>query len=322
MPRTSLCRAAVVLLTLVVAACAEDADPDSSPEGSTPASTTLVLATTADTTAPKPPTSSSPSTTNAAPELADTIAVAELGYPRDLLDRGRVNIVITRDGDEPWVLVEHQLRTEGFTPAPAEERRIVIPGNGQRVAIQALFGDPVDCDAPTPLAASLAVRYTFGDDVGVREGTIQLDETSTLAEIRSRYCTARQVFADNDVTLGEPILDGETFSVDLGIVRRTGDAELAVHAVQGTVLFGVETPHQQGAPERTLASGVGELVLPLTFDVNRCDPHAVAETTRKKGLTLWVAVDGATPQPVDVDISAIDDELEEILERCKARTGQ
>src|SRR5690606_20078099 len=109
---------------------------------------------------------------------------------------------------------------------------------------------------------------------------------------------------------------------DVTIGRRAGDAELTIHAVQGTVLFGAETPYEQGAPERTLAALADELVLPLTFDVNRCDPHAVAETTKKKGLTLWVAVDGATPQPVDVDIAPIDDDLEEILNRCKTRTGQ
>lgn len=254
--------------------------------------------------------------------LPATTAVAELGYPRDLLDRGRVNVVVTRDDDVPFVLLDHQLRIEGFAPAPPEERRVVIPGNGQRVAIQGRFGEVVDCEAPTPLAASLGVRFLLGDDPTVHEGAIELDDTTTLAAIRARFCTARRVLAENDVVLGTPVLDGETFTLDLTVTRRTGDAELVLHAIEGTVLFGVESPFEQGAPQRTLAPGVAELVVPLTFDVNRCDPHAVAETTKKAGLTLWISVDGEAPQPVDVDIVRIEDDLEVILERCKARAGQ
>lgn len=255
-------------------------------------------------------------------DLPEIAAAAELGYPRDLLDRGRVNVVVTRDGDEPFVVLDHQLRIGGFEPVAVEERRIVIPGNGQRVAIQGIFGEVSDCESPTPPSAALAIHYMLGDDPTVHEGAIELDDTETLAEIRARFCTARRVLAENDIALGDPTLDGETFTIDVTITRRAGSAELAVHAIQDTVLFGVESPYEQGAPERTLSPGVSALVLPLTFDVNRCDPHAVAETTKMKGLTLWVAVDGAMPQPVDVDIAPIDDELEEILNRCTTRTGE
>jgi hypothetical protein len=299
---------ALALLAVLPAACADD--------GGSAAPTVRE---------PSDVATSPPSTDGAespAPGLPDTVAVAELGYPRDLLDRGRVNIVVTREGNQSFVVHRHQLRIDGFEPAPAEDRRIVIPPDGQRVAIQAIFGEVVDCDAPTPLAATLAVEFTVGDDPAVRDGAIVLDETETLAAIRARFCTARRVLAENELVLGEPTLDAETFTLDLAVTRRSGDAQLVVDAIQGTVLFGVESPYEQGAPERTLESGATELVLPLTFDVNRCDPHAVAETTKKKGLTLWIGVDGATAQPVDVDISSIEDELEEILNRCKARTGQ
>ena len=276
----------------------------------------------------KAPTEPRPAVTAPGPDptvdaiLPDTAAAAELGYPRDLLDRGRVNVVVARDGDVPFVVHRHQLRIDGFEPAPVEDRRIVIPADQQPVAIQAQFGAVVDCDAPAPPAASLAIDFSVGDDPTIHAGAIELDDTDTLTAIRARFCTARRVLDENDLVLGEPTLDGETFTLELTLTRRTGDAELAIDAIQGTVLFGVESPFAQGAPERTLATGADALVLPLTFDVNRCDPHAVAETTRKKGLTLWIGVDGAEPQPVDVDISAIDADLEEILNRCKARTGQ
>lgn len=290
------------MLVAIVSACADDGARVASP---------------AATDAGVPPTTVSP----VAPMPA-TDAAAELGYPRDLLDRGRVNVVVTRDGDEPFVVHRHQLLIDGFEPAPPEDRRIVIPGNRQPVAIQASFGEVVDCDAPTPLSAALAVEFGVGDDPAVHAGTIELDDTATLTAIRARSCTARRVLAEHDLVLGEPVVDGETLTLDLTITRRTGDAELVIDAIQGTVLFGAETTFARGAPERTLSADADRLVLPLTFDVNRCDPHAVAETTRKKGLTLWIGVDGAAPQPVDVDIAGIDADLEEILNRCKARTGQ
>ena len=249
-------------------------------------------------------------------------AVAELGYPRDLLDRGRVNIVLTRSGDESFVLLEHQLRIEGFEAAPAEERRIVVPANGQRVAIQGIFGDVVDCAVAPPLAASLDVRFTIGDDPTVQDASIELDDTATLADILARFCTARRVLAEHDISLGAPRLEGETLALDLMVRRRSGSATLAIDAIQGTVLFGVESPYERGSPERALDGAVDELVLPLTFVVNRCDPHAVAETTKKTGLTLWIAVDGADPQPVDIDVAPIGGDLEEILGRCKARAGR
>lgn len=308
--RRTAIAAVVVMLVAVVAACADDTD-------ATPVS---VASPTGVSSTSEPPGETS--TTTVVPELPEIVAAAELGYPRDLLDRGRVNVVVTRDGDEPFVVLDHQLRIDGFEPAVVEERRIVIPGNGQRVALQGIFGEVTDCESPTPLAAALAIHYTLGDDPTVHEGAIELDDTETLADIRARFCTARRVLAENDIALGAPALDGETFTIDVTISRRTGDAELTIHAIQGTVLFGVETPYGQGAAERTLPPGVSALVLPLTFDVNRCDPHAVAETTKKQGLTLWFAIDGATPQPVDVDIAAIVDDLEEILNRCTTRTAK
>lgn len=293
----------MAVLSLLLAACGSDG-PSAGPG------------------APSTSPASAPPTVASEPGLPDTTAVAELGYPRDLLERGRVNVVVTRAGDEAFVLLDHQLRIEGFEPAPVEERRIVVPGNGQRVAIQGVFGEVVDCDAPAPLDASLAVRYQLGDDRTVHEGAIGLDDTSVLDEIRAGFCTARRVLEENEVVLGPPTLDGETFGLDLTITRRSGDAELVVHAIQGTVLFGVESPFRQGAPERALAPDAAELVLPLTFDVNRCDPHAVAETTKRTGLTLWIAVDGQPPQPVEIDIATIEDELDVILDRCEQRSGR
>ncbi|MGA9275726.1 MAG: hypothetical protein WBV89_02145, partial [Ilumatobacter sp.] len=88
--------------------------------------------------------------------------VASLGYPRDLLDRGRVNVKISRDDDTDFVILDKQLVADHFTPAPVEERRTSLPPNGRVVALQTLFGDVEDCEDPTPVTATLDVTFTSG----------------------------------------------------------------------------------------------------------------------------------------------------------------
>lgn len=296
--------ASAAVIALALAGCAT---PEEGADATVAVSTTLA--------------SDAPTTVATTDSVLDAIsAVAELGYPRDLLDKGRVNVVLRRDDATDLVLLDKQLRIDGFDPAPVEERRTVVP-TGRDVAVQAAFGEVVDCESPGPPAAALGVHYLLGDDATVHDGAIALDDTATLEDIRARFCTERQVLAENDLDFGDPAIEGETFTVDLTLRRRTGDAELTLHTLKGTVLFGFETTSEQGSPERVRPSDVDDLVIPLVVDVNRCDPHAVAETTRKSGLTLWISLDGADPQPVDVDISSILDEMETVLDRCRERTA-
>lgn len=248
--------------------------------------------------------------------------VAALGYPRDLLDRGRVNVRISRDDDTDFVILDKQLIVDHFTPAPVEERRTILPPDGRVVAVQTLFGELADCDSTEPLKASLVVTFTYGDDPTPKTTSIPFTDVSTLDDIRAQKCTVRRVVTDNRIELRDPVVTGETLSVDLVIGRHTGEARLGFDSIKGTVLFGIETPFEPGAPERILEPGEDEAVIPLVIDVNRCDPHAVAETTRKFGIDLYVSVDGSESRLIDVPIDTIADDLEAMLERCKTRTGQ
>ncbi len=248
--------------------------------------------------------------------------VADLGYPRDLLDRGRVNLVVTHASDTTFVAQDRRLRARHFSSADVEIRRTTIPPNGQPVALQTLFGAVDDCTSPDPVAGALEMVYRYGDDPVARRSSFPLDDATVLDRIRAQECAARMIFSDHEITLSEAVVDGEELAVELSIRRRVGRAELVVDAIAGTVLFGVESPYEQGAPERTLAADAESLTLPLRFDVNRCDPHAVAETTKRAGLDLSIGVDGADAQRVSIPVESILDDLEVILARCKARTGQ
>lgn len=248
--------------------------------------------------------------------------VAALGYPRDLLDRGRVNLKMSRDDDADLVVLDKRLVADFFDPAPVETRRSVIPAAGQQVALQTLFGEVGNCDDPAGVTAAVEFTYLYGDDDTTRVGSFPLADATTLDGIRAQACTARQVLGDHSFEFAARDVEGETLRVDLEIARLSGGAQLSIDAVEGTVLFGAETPFERGTPERRLDADADRLVLPIVFDVNRCDAHAIAETTKKFGLNLYVSVDGAEMQRVPMAIDEILPDLELMHDRCKERTAQ
>lgn len=303
-------RGAACAAVLLAAACGSD-----QPGGPTAAPTTTITNVSSTVVATDEPID--PST-----EMPATHVVAGLGYPRDLLDRGRVNIRIDRPDDVAFVLLDKQLVARHFTPAPPESRRTVIPSNGQVVAVQAPFGDVSDCEDSSLVDGELVVSYLIGDDPAVRHGSIEIDDATTLDQIRLQICTQRRVVEYNDFELDLGEVDGETMSARLVVRRREGDDRLAFDSIKGTVLFGAAADVPAGSPERVLDIGDTETAIGITFAVNRCDPHAVGETTRKYGLDVFVAVGDMPAQRVSVPIDTIIPQLDEMLERCKQRTGQ
>lgn len=262
------------------------------------------------------------SSVTAAGVLPPMDVVAALGYPRDLFDRGRVNLKVSREDDTDFVILDKQLIADHFTPAPVEQRRTVLPPDGRAVALQTLFGEVAECDSTEPVTASLVVTFTYGSDPTLQSTAIPLTDATVLDDIRDRQCTVRRVLSENEIELRDAVVDGETMSVDLTIRRSTGQSRLDLRSIKGTVLFGVETPFESGDPERVLEAGETELLVPIVVDVNRCDAHAVAETTRKFGVDLYVSIDGADPQLVPVPIADLVVDLEAMLESCTVRTGQ
>ncbi len=249
----------------------------------------------------------------------EVVIVAELGYPRDLLERGRVNLVVTRPDDTPFTIVSKQLRATHFSAAPTERRTSAIPGNGRPIALQTLFGAVDECDDDAPVNAVLDIEFTTDDPDDVDTASLPLDDAAVLDDIRLQECVARRFLDENEIAFRDVKVGDETIALDLVVTRRTGDERLTLHTVAGTVLFGVESPTVQGSDERVLSPGRQVLVLPLLLDVNRCDPHAVAETTRKFGIDLWIAIGGEEPQRVPVPVGPLITELEALLERCTAR---
>ena len=128
--------------------------------------------------------------------------------------------------------------------------------------------------------------------------------------------------ADNEFDLQVDDVDGETMTARLVVRRRSGTDRLAFDAIKGTVLFGAKAAVEAGSPERVLDADEAETSIGITFTVNRCDPHAVGETTRKYGLDVYVAAGDIEAQRIDVPVDEFVPRFDEMLAHCKERTGQ
>lgn len=271
-------------------------------------------------TPPGPTVAASP--TPVPPPPGVTI-VAELGYPRDLYERGRVNLVTSRRSRERFEVVGKRLLADHFVPADLDDHRSVIPPGGQPVALQTRFGAVADCSSERPVRARAELLYRYGDDPSVRRSLVPLADTAVLDGIRARQCTTAAVLSGSTVTFDGLDRAGEAMDVDAVITRGSGPArDLRVESVAGTVLLGaaLRTPPDGPAPAQDRSEQV--LTVPLALKINRCDAHAVAETTRKYGIDLWVSVDGADARPVPLPIEQLTDEFDAMLEHCRRRMGQ
>ena len=236
---------------------------------------------------------------------------------RDLLDRGLINVMSRNESAVSLLLSNVELVADTFDGEPAATRTINV-GAGRQVAIQVPYGAVDDCDATRPVGAELIFTYASDDDPSLRSGRLQLGGTDILDAIRAEQCATRR-FQEGARTRfdGTSIVDGTV--VTRLVVEPISDAiDLAVSAVAGTILVGVHAPSAWDGLELQDEP----VVIPLTFVVNRCDPHALAEVTKRFGLVLDVSVDGAAPVQVSIDIGDVSDDLDVIVEQCQAALAQ
>jgi hypothetical protein len=214
------------------------------------------------------------------------------------------------------LLSDIELLADFFVGEQAAQRTISVR-SGRRVAIQVPYGMTVDCAAERPVRAELTFTYTTDEDPRPSAARIDLGGTDILDTIRAEQCITRR-FDEQVRTWFEntEIVDGTV--VTQLVIEPTGTtADLTVTAVSGTVLVGVRPG---GAWTGTRLDG-GEVTIPLTFVVNRCDPHALAEVTKRFGLALAVSVEGAEPVAVAVDVSELVEDLEAIVAQCVAASA-
>jgi hypothetical protein len=246
-------------------------------------------------------------------EVTGTLIVTR---QRDLLDRGLINVMTRNESDSSLLLDNVELVADFFFAEPAAPRTISVRG-GRQVAIQVPYGVTVDCDTDRPVAAALSFTYRTDTRTEPRTARIELDGTGILDEIRSEQCIGRRFHRATSTRFdGIRIVDG-TVVTDLVIAPVGTSADLAVSAVSGTILVGVR-PGEGWAGSHIDKEPVS---IPLTFVVNRCDAHALAEVTKRYGLDLSVSSGGDQPVDVGVDVTDLVDDLDAIVGECIAATA-
>ena len=220
--------------------------------------------------------------------------------------------MLTRNDSGTSLLVaDLELVVDHFDGEPAASRTISVR-DGRQVAIQVPYGVADECDSDNPVGAALTFTYTTDIDPEPKHAAIELDGTDLLDEIRTEQCTTRTF--DDAVTarfVNTAIVGGAVVT-DL-VLEPTGTAAgLVVTGASGTILMGVRVGEQWAGASIDDAP----VVIPLRFVVNRCDPHALAEVTKRYGLDVAVSADGAEPVTVAVDVADLVADFETVVEQC------
>ncbi|TFH13326.1 MAG: hypothetical protein E4H05_11130 [Acidimicrobiales bacterium] len=273
---------------------------------------------------PSPQTSSTVSEANTTAITAGTVDLdgvsAELiiTRQRDLLDRGLVNVLVHNDSNHDLLITDRQLVSTFFDTTPAERRNTLI-GAGRQIAVQVPYGSTEDCDDPTTVEAALVVTASNdAETTPVSVVRLDLEGTEILDGIRGKQCTAR-AFADaTDTAFVGTTVDDQTVRTTLVITRTEGTADISLGTIRGTVLIGTRRIDDVTVDE--MASTDQAIEIPLEFVVNRCDPHAMAEVTKRFGTEFEMSVDGSEPFSIPIDVTSLTPDFETIVQHCREQT--
>ena len=111
-------------------------------------------------------------------------------------------------------------------------------------------------------------------------------------------------------------------ATELAIDRRAGDEVVTASSLRGTELISLRQAPETTDPVAVLDPGEPSVRVPVEFQVIRCDPHAVGQSTRTYDFKVWVAVGDREAQLM---ILAPDPELksrlQELITRCVDEGG-
>src|SRR4051812_35863379 len=206
----------------------------------------------------------------------------------------RLQVRITEAGGAPVTVTSVQLDTPGFAVLPARDTSTEFtPG---RVIDLPVERGAVDCATPLDPAAA---RLTVVRPDGSTEELLVPLGGDTLARLHAQECAADAVLEVVDVRVEDLAEDGDTLAGEVVLARRSGHDEIVVSELSPSVVL-MPVP-QRELPVR-LAPGEERLELPVTFDADRCDPHALAETKQPFVFPLRVTVGDGEDAVLDLPL--------------------
>lgn len=251
-------------------------------------------------------------------DLPGVSASAVVTRQRDLVERGLVNVMTHNGTGHDVLIVGAQLVASGLDAPPAASRTIKIAPD-RTIAIQVPYGVAADCGEAMTVTATLEVAYRRDPNSAVRRGSIPLGESEVLSRLRAQQCAVELLAAATTITLVDPMVADGALAVTVRIELSDTRRAIVVGAARGTILV---------AARRHDASPVGvdrghpSASIEVTFVVNRCDPHALAEVTKPYGLEFEVAIDAGPMVWAPVPIDTIAADLDAIVAECRARQDQ
>lgn len=248
--------------------------------------------------------------------LADVDVFAE--FPRYLQVAGEeVEIAFDNHGDTDLWVADVSVDADGFASRPATSRPALVRA-GTRVDVKAPFGD-VDC-AASPERVEVTVRVAVGADADpvVADPLTVSIEPGPFTDIHADRCGAQAVAETVDLAWGQVVaVDDLAVESTLEIASLDGEPA-SVDATRGSVLFTV-TPIDTASPLVTVDATAPAARVPVTIELQRCDPHAVIESKKTYQFAVWVTTGDLVSQHVVVEPGGeLRAELEGLLERCLA----
>ena len=291
--------AVIVGASIVVAACADGETASPSPPDRSTVETTVENVGVGDDAVPD--------------DLDGLTGDLVLTRQRDLIDRGLINVLTHNGTDHPVVIHDRTLTASYFDSPPAKSRTARLGADRQR-ALQLPFGVVDDCVSDSPVTAVLEFTYATDTVSEFRRGRIDLGGTDILDRIRAERCTAIAFEAATTTSLDDVAMVDGTVTANLVITKTADDPKIAVGEPSGTILMSVRA--DDGSTGVSLEAAGERVVIPITFVVNRCDPHALAEVTKRYGLDLSISVDDAAPEAVAIDVADLTSDFEDVVQRC------
>lgn len=219
------------------------------------------------------------------------------------IDEGtdRIDIRLTNRGRTAVRVRQAQISWSGVSGSPAARGTDYDPG--RTIDLQTAYGRAVCGPEPT---GDVDVVVRLGDNTPLRL-PVDRHGSALLRRLYDRECGLQDLASIADISLSPTFERSESGLDRLQgslVLRRTpgsraGDRrEISVEGVFGSVLLSF-TYDGEGRLPQVLEAGAGVLEVPVALgSSNRCDPHALGQSTQTFLLSAYLRIDDDRPRRV------------------------
>ena len=122
-----------------------------------------------------------------------------------------------------------------------------------------------------------------------------------LGQLHALKCQIERIGEVVAISWGPPFTEvsDAVVGVTLHVERRSGDEEVTIEDLGGTVVFAQRLPDASAVPA-TLEPGESSLTIPVELSTERCEAHALTESNKTYRFKVWVRLGDEPPQQIEV----------------------